>query len=271
MTMWPWTLLRLGAIVLHKHISLYFVCLRAGYNAWRDPLKPTQVLAKLCKEGKVDGPHYQPGKVRVSNRIFTGSVNDSDDSGTVWVCVCVGGGGGRRTALPAGQGPCVQQDLHWICERLGRLRYSMCVSGGGGVGPRDRHRQGPCVKQDLHWVRQRLGWLRYSMGGWGLGEADPTSGSMNDSDDSGTVVWVCWGGVGGGGGGGADHTTSRARSACPTGSSLGPWTTRMTQVQSWLGGRGGCGVGGGDGPHYQPGKVRVSNRIFTGSVNDSDD
>lgn len=34
-------------------------------------MKPTLILSKLCKEGKVDGPHYQPGKVRVANRIFT--------------------------------------------------------------------------------------------------------------------------------------------------------------------------------------------------------
>uniref|UniRef100_A0AAZ3S3V0 C2 domain-containing protein n=1 Tax=Oncorhynchus tshawytscha TaxID=74940 RepID=A0AAZ3S3V0_ONCTS len=42
-----------------------------GYNVWRDPLKPTQILAKLCKEGKLDGPHYGPGgRVKVANRIF---------------------------------------------------------------------------------------------------------------------------------------------------------------------------------------------------------
>ncbi|XP_056017603.1 otoferlin-like isoform X2 [Ostrea edulis] len=50
-----------------------------GYNAWRDPIKPTQILTKLCKDGKVDGPHYQPGKVRVGNRIFTGTVDHTDD------------------------------------------------------------------------------------------------------------------------------------------------------------------------------------------------
>uniref|UniRef100_A0A6Q2Y2V9 Otoferlin n=1 Tax=Esox lucius TaxID=8010 RepID=A0A6Q2Y2V9_ESOLU len=39
-----------------------------GYNVWRDPLKPTQVLAKLCKDGKLDGPHYGPGgRVKVAN------------------------------------------------------------------------------------------------------------------------------------------------------------------------------------------------------------
>ncbi|KAH3809212.1 hypothetical protein DPMN_137573, partial [Dreissena polymorpha] len=50
-----------------------------GYNSWRDPLKPTQILSRLCKEGKVDGPHYQPGKVRVENRIFTAPVDDTED------------------------------------------------------------------------------------------------------------------------------------------------------------------------------------------------
>uniref|UniRef100_A0A8C6MI69 Otoferlin n=1 Tax=Nothobranchius furzeri TaxID=105023 RepID=A0A8C6MI69_NOTFU len=40
-----------------------------GYNVWRDPLKPTQILAKLCKDGKLDGPHYGPGgRVKVENR-----------------------------------------------------------------------------------------------------------------------------------------------------------------------------------------------------------
>ncbi|CAB1331252.1 unnamed protein product, partial [Coregonus sp. 'balchen'] len=40
-----------------------------GYNVWRDPLKPTQILAKLCKECKLDGPHYGPGgRVKVANR-----------------------------------------------------------------------------------------------------------------------------------------------------------------------------------------------------------
>uniref|UniRef100_A0A6Q2Z6Y7 Otoferlin n=1 Tax=Esox lucius TaxID=8010 RepID=A0A6Q2Z6Y7_ESOLU len=44
-----------------------------GYNVWRDPLKPTQVLAKLCKDGKLDGPHYGPGgRVKVANHVFFG-------------------------------------------------------------------------------------------------------------------------------------------------------------------------------------------------------
>uniref|UniRef100_A0A3P8YGM8 C2 domain-containing protein n=1 Tax=Esox lucius TaxID=8010 RepID=A0A3P8YGM8_ESOLU len=43
-----------------------------GYNVWRDPLKPSQILAKLCKEAKLDGPLYGPGgRVKVANCIFT--------------------------------------------------------------------------------------------------------------------------------------------------------------------------------------------------------
>ncbi|XP_017538292.1 otoferlin isoform X4 [Pygocentrus nattereri] len=53
-----------------------------GYNVWRDPQKPTQLLAKLCKEGKLDGPHYSPGgKVKVSNRIFLGPTEIEDENG----------------------------------------------------------------------------------------------------------------------------------------------------------------------------------------------
>ncbi|XP_059354554.1 otoferlin-like isoform X8 [Carassius carassius] len=53
-----------------------------GYNVWRDPQKPTQILAKLCKEGKLDGPHYGPGgRVKVGNRIFLGPTEIEDDSG----------------------------------------------------------------------------------------------------------------------------------------------------------------------------------------------
>ncbi|KAK4312408.1 hypothetical protein Pmani_016177 [Petrolisthes manimaculis] len=51
----------------------------AGYNQWRDPMKPTQILARLCKESRLDGPHYGPGKVRVATKTFTlGSIDDHD-------------------------------------------------------------------------------------------------------------------------------------------------------------------------------------------------
>uniref|UniRef100_A0A674JF05 Otoferlin n=1 Tax=Terrapene triunguis TaxID=2587831 RepID=A0A674JF05_9SAUR len=53
-----------------------------GYNLWRDPGKPTQILAKLCREGKVDGPHYGPGgRVKVANRVFTGPREMEDENG----------------------------------------------------------------------------------------------------------------------------------------------------------------------------------------------
>uniref|UniRef100_A0A3P8YY06 Otoferlin n=1 Tax=Esox lucius TaxID=8010 RepID=A0A3P8YY06_ESOLU len=53
-----------------------------GYNVWRDPLKPTQVLAKLCKDGKLDGPHYGPGgRVKVANHVFFGPTEIEDENG----------------------------------------------------------------------------------------------------------------------------------------------------------------------------------------------
>ena len=61
---------------ISQNIILFF---RIGYNAWRDPMKPTLILSKLCKEGKVDGPHYQPGRVRVANRIFTVPIEQLED------------------------------------------------------------------------------------------------------------------------------------------------------------------------------------------------
>lgn len=45
-------------------------------------MKPTQILAKLCKEGKIDGPHYGPaGKVKVANRVFLGTTEIEDENG----------------------------------------------------------------------------------------------------------------------------------------------------------------------------------------------
>ena len=45
-------------------------------------MKPSQILAKLCKDGKIDGPHYGPGgKVKVANRIFTGPTEIEDENG----------------------------------------------------------------------------------------------------------------------------------------------------------------------------------------------
>uniref|UniRef100_A0A668ACY1 Otoferlin n=1 Tax=Myripristis murdjan TaxID=586833 RepID=A0A668ACY1_9TELE len=53
-----------------------------GYNVWRDPMKPTQILAKMCKDGKLDGPHYGPGgRVKVENRVFMGPTEIEDENG----------------------------------------------------------------------------------------------------------------------------------------------------------------------------------------------
>ncbi|XP_047477393.1 LOW QUALITY PROTEIN: otoferlin-like [Penaeus chinensis] len=52
-----------------------------GYNQWRDPMKPTQILGRLCKEGRLDGPHYGPGKVRIGPKTFTLQADDEHDPG----------------------------------------------------------------------------------------------------------------------------------------------------------------------------------------------
>nr|XP_045004703.1 otoferlin [Jaculus jaculus] len=53
-----------------------------GYNIWRDPMKPSQILTRLCKEGKVDGPHFgPPGRVKIANRVFTGPSEIEDENG----------------------------------------------------------------------------------------------------------------------------------------------------------------------------------------------
>lgn len=33
-------------------------------------MKPTQILAKLCKDGKIDPPVYSHGKVKVGKHVF---------------------------------------------------------------------------------------------------------------------------------------------------------------------------------------------------------
>lgn len=50
-------------------------------------MKPSQILTRLCKDGKVDGPHFgPPGRVKVSNRVFTGPSEMEDENGNgCWV------------------------------------------------------------------------------------------------------------------------------------------------------------------------------------------
>ncbi|XP_076646228.1 otoferlin isoform X2 [Halictus rubicundus] len=42
-----------------------------GYNKWRDATKPTQILSKLCKDGKIDGPVYSHGRVAIGRKTFS--------------------------------------------------------------------------------------------------------------------------------------------------------------------------------------------------------
>ena len=71
-------------IFISFHIFVASALFRShGYNVWRDPMKPTQILAKLCKDGKLDGPHYGPGgRVKVENRVFMAPTEIEDENGT---------------------------------------------------------------------------------------------------------------------------------------------------------------------------------------------
>ncbi|XP_075438327.1 fer-1-like protein 6 isoform X2 [Ascaphus truei] len=51
-----------------------------GYNAWRDATKPTEILTKLCKDNKLNGPYLRSGQIQIGSKIFTGqTVFDQDD------------------------------------------------------------------------------------------------------------------------------------------------------------------------------------------------
>ncbi|XP_006916631.1 fer-1-like protein 6 [Pteropus alecto] len=55
-----------------------------GYNAWRDTSKPTEILTKLCKDNKLDGPYFRPGKIQIGNQVFSGKTvfteEDADET-----------------------------------------------------------------------------------------------------------------------------------------------------------------------------------------------
>ncbi|CAB4005702.1 otoferlin-like isoform X4 [Paramuricea clavata] len=52
-----------------------------GFNKWRDPQRPTHILAKLCKDEGLDGPHYNNGKVQVDGITFRAPGQIQDESG----------------------------------------------------------------------------------------------------------------------------------------------------------------------------------------------
>uniref|UniRef100_H2MVI7 C2 domain-containing protein n=1 Tax=Oryzias latipes TaxID=8090 RepID=H2MVI7_ORYLA len=43
-----------------------------GYNAWRDSLKPSELLSKMCRENGLDAPRFSPGKISVADKVFHG-------------------------------------------------------------------------------------------------------------------------------------------------------------------------------------------------------
>ncbi|XP_045037617.2 fer-1-like protein 6 isoform X2 [Desmodus rotundus] len=55
-----------------------------GYNAWRDASKPTEILTKLCRDNKLDGPYFRPGKIQIGNQVFSGKTvfteEDTDET-----------------------------------------------------------------------------------------------------------------------------------------------------------------------------------------------
>lgn len=58
-----------------NHSQFFF---RQGYNRWRDAMKPTQILAKLCKDGKLDPPVYEYGRVKIGRTVFNMHMEDTE-------------------------------------------------------------------------------------------------------------------------------------------------------------------------------------------------
>lgn len=45
---------------------------RDGYNAWRDGLKPSELLSKLCRDHGLEEPLFRPGRISVADKVFVG-------------------------------------------------------------------------------------------------------------------------------------------------------------------------------------------------------
>uniref|UniRef100_A0A8C7N0A7 Fer-1 like family member 6 n=1 Tax=Oncorhynchus kisutch TaxID=8019 RepID=A0A8C7N0A7_ONCKI len=54
-----------------------------GYNAWRDATKPSELLTTLCKENRLDGPYFRPGKITIGGNVFAGKTLFMDEEQTV--------------------------------------------------------------------------------------------------------------------------------------------------------------------------------------------
>lgn len=63
---------------------------REGYNAWRDSLKPSELLSKMCRENGLDAPRFSPGKISVADKVFHGKtlyMHEGKADRRFWVCV----------------------------------------------------------------------------------------------------------------------------------------------------------------------------------------
>ncbi|XP_036065508.1 fer-1-like protein 6 isoform X2 [Oryzias melastigma] len=54
-----------------------------GYNAWRDSLKPSELLSKMCRENGLEAPHFSPGRITVADKVFTGKTLYMHEAGGV--------------------------------------------------------------------------------------------------------------------------------------------------------------------------------------------
>ncbi|GCC25918.1 hypothetical protein chiPu_0004330 [Chiloscyllium punctatum] len=50
-----------------------------GYNAWRDAMKPTEILNRMCKENHLRGPYFRSGEIEVERKIFAGKTIFMED------------------------------------------------------------------------------------------------------------------------------------------------------------------------------------------------
>uniref|UniRef100_A0A8C9F5E3 Fer-1 like family member 6 n=1 Tax=Pavo cristatus TaxID=9049 RepID=A0A8C9F5E3_PAVCR len=50
-----------------------------GYNAWRDATKPSEILTKLCKDNRINGPFMRPGEIQVGTKVFKGQTVFTED------------------------------------------------------------------------------------------------------------------------------------------------------------------------------------------------
>ena len=72
-----------------------------GYNAWRDCLKPSELLSKLCKDNGLDDPHFSPGRITLGDKVFTGKTLFMDEGKLDWTLLLWGVGylQGQRSAV----------------------------------------------------------------------------------------------------------------------------------------------------------------------------